>query len=247
MRLSEAEILSVVAQWSAIFIALVLAVAALRKRRPKLDIRWHVSYADFGVQLTNLGDIPASLDIRFEGLDEIRNSEKNYQMWLPEGKEQFKRVVLGGEQVVISISNPFQVGRWMQDETIPALKVVVDVAFVSVFGWVNWKRKVVKELKWGDRFHELLPAQDPLEKLAENLEKLWKGSLKQERTTRDIQRSVCRHAFDREDRRSRHGRDEDLLCDTCGRFFAKDGVVVRGWMAERARLGLPEVDLEGGN
>ena len=126
------------------------------RRDPEIDIRWYISQTEIGVQLANHGDITADCEITFKGLDELRNADHIWNKVSQEDqlrvrKNHFRRLVYAGEQIMMPITNPRTVKKWMNDPAIPALKV--EAKFPR-----SWRSRVVS-CKWG-KYHTVTETLD---------------------------------------------------------------------------------------
>ena len=211
-------------------VAIILGAASFYKKRPRIIMRWHLSYTDVSVELTNMGERPAKCSVSFDGLDAIRESGKNYRILLK--KDKLVRVLLPHEKTQVLITSPFLV-KWFDDPAIPPLTVKVESSFRA---FAKGKRTTTSTLRWQHLIYEP-PTQETAEmRISKDLKQLVEQVTAGNCQDMDLQWSVCNHAFD-----FGEVTDEERPCDYCRRYFPEDGVVVRGWKAERVRLGMKDI------
>ena len=180
----------------------------LRRRQPKVGIRWFISHGDLGVGVYNDGGRAVDVTVELVNLHEIRQGKKRNgnERFMYTQRDQWNRVLRPGEETLIKLTSPFT-ANWIDNEEPGCL-----VAVLRYRRW--WRvREERSELDWAHFFNDIIPNRTPEEETAYELKQL-RDLLRKElsssqRCWRRIERSLCQHEYDPE------GRYHGKLCERC--------------------------------
>lgn len=138
-----------------------------RRSWPKVGVRWYMEHTGLGVGIFNDGGRTTRVDVRLEGLDEVRSTKKGTVLLK---QDRFPVVLRAGEEVRKEITSPF-LANWVEEECdVPDLVVRVEYRG-------RWGRRITRKIEtlaWRDFFKQAFPDKTVQEVLGEQMPKLVK-------------------------------------------------------------------------
>ena len=175
------EAISAMAASISVVVAMSVLLTSLYKTKPRISIRWNVSYRDMSVEFVNTGERMAErVQVEFENFNRIYDSPNKYPLFLfKDDKRVF--TLLPGESYTVPLASPVTVGQLVEDEDVEnRLNIKGEWNYRSwVFRRLKRERAEWRYLQWDDYYKTLIPPEPAEDSLVKSVNKLTKEMVPQ--------------------------------------------------------------------